>query len=437
MAMRIFLSSVTARSASESKSPDLLRTWLDSQLRHINTPCVYQEFLIERGVNTLEKLAMAINESSDMVVHVLSEEGGCCPPETFAQELFRYCSRTAPTFQHRFPFLFELDEKHNCLRWMRLTYTQWEAWLAKYFGKHLLIIAMEPCGQEHSKNAARMMSNQEHLRLLEHIGGRPTSCDSNQDALSAIKDALVTIFQSGIRIRTPPDLWPQTVVSPATRIANRHDEVDCFLELVSNHCGQKIFMLTGPSNRGKSTLLMELRRIALKFQSIVAASVNLKGGVSLPEVLKCLRNELAGSIQLPRYQHALEHSPKNVDQAIIEDIIEAGTPIVIFIDTFEDAARDCRQWVESQLLPFVIRHNAVRVVITGHQVPDLPERWKSCIRVQELLPIREAVHWCKYRDSLGAESPTDALIQQLAVKAKGDPLAMDAFIRVNRNGALI
>jgi hypothetical protein len=437
MPMRIFLSSVTDRSASESKSPDPLRTWLDSQLRLISTPCVYQELLIERGVNTLEKLAIAIHEKSDLVVHVMGAEGGCSPPETFAQELFRYCNRGTPTFQQRFPFLFELDELHNCMRWMRLTYSQWEAWLAKYFDKKLLIVVMEPCGEVPFTNDTKMMSNQEHLNLLEQIGGRPRSCNSFPDVLSAIKDALVTIFQTGHHIRTPQDLWPQTISSPTSKIANRHDEVNCFLELVSNHCGQKILMLTGPSNRGKTTLLKELRRIAFEFQSIVVASVNLKGGVTLREVLKCLSNELAGSIHFPRYKHASEHNPKSVDQAIIEDISAAGTPTVIFVDTFEDAARDCRQWIESQLLPFVIRHNAVRVVITGHRVPDPPTRWNNWIRVQELLPIREAVHWCKYRDAIGAESPTDALIQQLVIEANGDPLAMDALIRINRNGAVI
>jgi len=89
------------------------------------------------------------------------------------------------------------------------------------------------------------------------------------------------------------------------------------------------------------------------------------------------------------------------------------------------------------LLPFVIRHNMVRVVITGHRVPERRTRWNNCIRVLELLPICEAVHWCKYRDAIDAESPTDALIQQLVIKAKGDPLAMDTLIRINRNGAVI
>lgn len=437
MPMRIFLSSVTDRSASESMSPDPLRTWLDGQLRNINTPCVYQEFLIERGVNTLEKLAMAIHESSDMVVHVLGDEAGCCPPESFARELFRYCSRSIPTFEQRFPYLFETDDQHNCIRWMRLTYSQWEAWLAKYFGKYLLVIEMAPRSEEQSTNATRMMANHEHLNLLEQIGGRPRQCNSFQDVLSAIKDALITSLQSQQQNLTPRDPWPETIIPPTSRIANRHDEVACFLELVSNHCGQKILMLTGPSNRGKSTLLMELRRIALELQSIVVASINLKGGVTLPEVLKCLKNELAGSMKIPRFQNALDQNQKTADQAIIQDIIATGTPTVIFVDTFEDAARDCKQWVESQLLPFVIRHNAVRVVITGHRVPHLPTRWNDRIRVQELLPIREAVHWCKYRDAIGAESPADALIQQLVTKANGDPLAMDAFIRVNRNGAVI
>jgi len=437
MTMRPFLSSVTDREASDSQTPDPLRTWLDSQLRNINTPSVYKEFLIERGVNTLEKLAMAIDENSDMVVHILGNEGGCCPPVTFAPELFRYCSRNKPTFEQRFPFLFELDEQHNCMRWMRLTYTQWEAWLAKYFDKRLIIIAMNSCGANNATIATKVMSNKEHLHLLEQTGGRPRSCDSPQDVLSAIKDSLITIFQSGLHIRGPQELWPQTVVPPISRIANRHDEVDCFLELVSNYCGQKILMLTGPSNRGKTTLLMELRRIALELQPIVVASVNLKGGVTLPEVLKCLSNELAGSMQFTRYRIALENNPKNVDRAIIEDICAAGIATVIFVDTFEDAARECRQWVESQLLPFVIRHNMVRVVITGHRVPAPPTRWNNCIRVLKLLPICEAVHWCKYRDALDAESPSDALIQQLVIKAKGDPLAMDTLIRINRNGAVI
>jgi predicted ATPase len=437
MTMRLFLSSVTDREASDSQTPDPLRTWLDGQLRHINTPCVYQEFLIERGVNTLEKLAMAIHESSDMVVHVLGEEGGCCPPETFAQELFRYCSRTMPTFEQRFPYLFEIDGQHNCIRWMRLTYSQWEAWLAKYFDKQLLIIAMEACGKRNATNVTQIMSNQEHLQLLEQIGGRPRQCNSFQDVLSAIKDALVTSLQTRQQHRAPRDSWPETIVPSTSRIADRHDEVDCFLELVSNHCGQKIMMLKGPSNRGKSTLLQELRRIAMEFQSIVVASANLKGGVTLPEVLNCISQELAGSIQFPRYKQALEHNPRAIDQAIIEDIVAAGTPTVIFIDTFEEAARDCRQWIESQLLPFVIRHNAVRVVITGHRVPDPPERWNNWIRVQELLPICEAVHWCRYRDTLGVESPSDALIQQFVVKANGDPLAMDALIRVYRNETVV
>ena len=91
MAIRTFLSSVTDKAATANRQPDPLRTWLADELRKSGTHSVYQEFLIEIGVNTLVKLAKSIENESDVVLHIVGDEPGSVPPQNVVAELLNHC----------------------------------------------------------------------------------------------------------------------------------------------------------------------------------------------------------------------------------------------------------------------------------------------------------------------------------------------------------
>jgi tetratricopeptide (TPR) repeat protein len=119
MAPTVFLSAVTNEFGS-------VRSTLARSVRHASLRVVHQDDFANRGVLTLQMLEEEIRGTA-IVFHVLGAQSGALAP---AGQVRDFLDRH-PSFQQRFP-----DIAADGLQG-KVSYTQWEAWLALYFDKRL------------------------------------------------------------------------------------------------------------------------------------------------------------------------------------------------------------------------------------------------------------------------------------------------------------
>jgi hypothetical protein len=244
--------------------------------------------LIDNGVNTLVKLAKTIRDDCDLFVHIVGNNPGTIPDSRYAAELFRFCDEAV--LRKRFPFLF--DVVGGQLRWQQLSYTQWEAWLACFFDKTIAVCGF---GEEATVNTSVEivpMTMAEHLHLGRPFFGRPTECDSKDRIL-------IHVLKLKDDLSQPPVKQPSKVNFNIQRsagrscIADREVETQRFQDIISENVPERVLLLLGPSNRGKSTLLKEFQVILSATSGIASAVGNLKDGASLRSLILKLAEDLA------------------------------------------------------------------------------------------------------------------------------------------------
>jgi hypothetical protein len=130
MAPTVFLSAVTSELGT-------LRSALARSVRHSSVRVVHQDDFAHRGVLTLQMLEEEIR-GTEIVFHVLAAQSGAPAPAGQVQD---FLERHAP-FQERFAEI-AADGLQG-----KVSYTQWEAWLALYFGKRLGIFQIDAANIE-------------------------------------------------------------------------------------------------------------------------------------------------------------------------------------------------------------------------------------------------------------------------------------------------
>ncbi len=149
MAITIFLSSVSAEFAG-------YREGLERDLDRHNVHVKIQEKFNDLGGYTLEKLDTYVRHC-DAVVHLVGDMCGATPGAAQREELYAACLGLLA----RFPALGDGAD---------VTYTQWEAWLALYHDKKLLIAKAKkraPRGKTYAPTDATRASQAAHLARLE------------------------------------------------------------------------------------------------------------------------------------------------------------------------------------------------------------------------------------------------------------------------------
>jgi WD40 repeat protein len=183
--VQIFLSTVTAEFRSYR---DSLRHYLD---RH-NVTIKVQEDFITTGTETLDMLDLYIKQC-DAVIHLVGDMTGAMAQSPSVDAI----RRRYPDVDKRFPVLTEFLKPDG----PPLPYTQWEAWLALYH-KKTLIICVPTQGaardERYRDDEVERAAQQAHLKRLETIerypGIRFTSSDKL--AIEVLRSSLQEILNS-------------------------------------------------------------------------------------------------------------------------------------------------------------------------------------------------------------------------------------------------
>ena len=274
VSVRLFISAVSDEFGEyrDQLRKDLTRTDVEVKV---------QDDFKDYGASTLEKLDTYI-AACDAVIHLVGAMNGAIPPMASVQAIV---SRHPDLAQKVSP-LQEILERQE-----PLSYTQWEAWLAIYHGKPLIIAkAAEGAirGPEYAPNDSGSETQVQHLRRLRAIDRYPGITFTGVDNLSKfvlsgiILDLLVrstldkrelpsllgaasTALKFSGKIR---EFLEEYLVSPegegTVPFGGREYELEHLDQWLTAENGPSRCMIIAPAGRGKSALVVQwMKRLEL------------------------------------------------------------------------------------------------------------------------------------------------------------------------------
>jgi len=251
-------------------------------------------------------------------------------------------------------------------------------------------------------------------------------------------------------------------------IADYEGPRQAFDVLLQPSCDRRILLLKGPAGTGKTRLLEYYRTCTPPKTRVV--TIDLGGGtVGLSEIFSRFGFALTWPLltHLKARVSALESAKTNVSiernwqvgvanrinvvlhtgdsasqgqrrtdltDALFEDLVQVGEPIVVLFDTFETAPSEVKNWLSHDLLARVAQTAAVRIVVAGQDVPESNTiDWGHCCERHALTGVREVKHWLPVvremqRRIPSGPGPEETYMKGICDYLKGNPLAIMNFI---------
>ena len=342
-AFRVFISCVSREFGSYRED---LRKALTSAGREIKI----QEDFVDGPGTLLEKLDDYLTKCQS-VIHLVGEGAGVKPkPAEIRWLLAKY-----PDFPRVLPELERELTPDGC----PFSYTQWECFLALYHRIPCYIYLAEGASRRETgwtptpESAAEQQAHIERLVKLGH--------DRRKEVFSDARDIAIRFFNAyydaggHVPAYVPAAKvfhWPQMAPLRRPGLADRDRERKAFQSLVTGQSHERVLLIHGPSDRGKSVLLFEFFEIAKCLSGLGVAHAEFKTALPLGEVLADARRDLR-FLRFPRFDRELgqDRRPEMLRAAFLEDIEESPEPVLLIFDAFEQATEDAKRWVEDQLLP--------------------------------------------------------------------------------------
>ncbi|HWY84922.1 MAG TPA: FxSxx-COOH system tetratricopeptide repeat protein [Roseiarcus sp.] len=224
------------------------REALRHELTSLNLDVAIQEDFGSLGVDTLSKLDAYIR-NCDAVIHLTGAKAGAAPNDFVAK---RFVAQLTD-LEKRLPPLFAAMNAGAAI-----AYTQWEAWLALYHGKPLLIAQpdLKPAEGPTADGPAPVEDSQvAHLGRLREVGIYPEIRFANADQLATrIIEALFAIFRRPL----PPARRPRNLpfASLGGLFAGRDEDLDDLHTALPDAKGTPV-ALCGLGGIGKTRLAIE------------------------------------------------------------------------------------------------------------------------------------------------------------------------------------
>ena len=214
-----------------------------------------------------------------------------------------------------------------------------------------------------------------------------------------------------------------------TVLANYGEHLALFRTLLADDCRQSVLLFRGESGVGKTALLnacvTEAKRkadeihcvsIQLRYAYVSIAEIfyRLGGYIGWPHLANFMarvaafqeaptinieKNWMVGQNHISVALHAESPADRQLRQAALtdaffHDLRALSQPLLIVMDTYEDAHTEVQQWLDGPFLSRVAQTLQVRVLVAGQQVPDAHNiEWGFCCQAQDLYGVHEAAHW--------------------------------------------
>ena len=241
-------------------------------------------------------------------------------------------------------------------------------------------------------------------------------------------------LRPGLLAFHPPILWPNPLPTQVRVLADRREEFEIFVRMITGQSKERVLLLRGESGSGKTVLANELMEYA-KGLGLQVAKADCKGCPSVDSILATLLFDLPSGFlpETERAVGALRFSK------MIEDLTALDRPLLIALDTWQDSSEEVRKWIEQWLLPGVPRMPGLVAMIGGHNVPKPAQTWGDFAALRQLEPITSAQDWFEYTQRkwppVGIPKERVETIT-LAVGPRGRPNVIDGLLDGLQGGLL-
>lgn len=129
----------------------------------------------------------------------------------------------------------------------------------------------------------------------------------------------------------------------------------------------------------------------------------------------------------PIYRRQLNNS---LTDAWFVDANSFQKPLLLILDTYEDATIEFDQWFSQQFLPWIADSQTVRVLVAGQKVPELSSDWRHCCSYHHLTGVHEAADWLPVAQAMGRQVPSLNYLVPACAAFRGNPGKILEFIQL-------
>ena len=429
------------------------RPALRTTLTRHNVEVKVQEDFTESGGDTLLKLDDYI-QHCDGVIHLVGGMAGSIAGRVGVQELLR----RHPDLVERFPPLQEQAEAYS----PDLTYTQWEAWLALYWRKRLLIIrpaSGAPRDSRFSADDNQSASQKRHVERLARVERFPSKIvfESVDSLLVAIYDSFMFDLMCGQR---PPsrDALPADLRGrldefvdeyrgserDPLRFAGREGELEQLRAWAHSADEPARMLVAGPMGRGKSAMLVRLWELLsatggsdlVRPLHVVFIPISLRFETHEPTVymrmLERSLTALAGSQDADIEDGGSAKAYENACRSAVQQLAKRDQRVLIIIDGIDEGLGDAfaARWFAPPAQSHVKLLLSARLQLGRETAADWCTHlgWRQDAKTLTLAPLDDAAA----REMLlvrGAR-PLDlnaTVVRRLMELTQGEPLLLSLY----------
>lgn len=182
--------------------------------------------------------------------------------------------------------------------------------------------------------------------------------------------------------------WPNDVPELKWPMADHSEARAAFASLLCEASPERALLVRGASETGKSHMSKQMIRNAGLLPGVVSGRFDFKGTTSIG--IEAFAQPL--DIEPPTGQTLNERLA-----GIVTELRRRAQPTLLVFDTYEAAAGEVQDWIDSVLLPYLVPARWLRVVITGQSVPTRAgSTWESVAASTLTLQVPGPEDWLAY-----------------------------------------
>lgn len=236
---------------------------------------------------------------------------------------------------------------------------------------------------------------------------------------------------------------------PYRQPANREKELDLFDRMVTGQTAQRILLLEGEGDIGKSTLLgafeercpagvpcavIDLKGHSTGLHEILFRLCDALGWDHFPTFRACVeelgqvtigRNVIIGQAQIEVALRSPDEGDRaarqtQLTQAFFNDLRAWKERLVLIFDTYDDADPEVQRWLAGPCLARARYTANLVIVVAGRQVPQESIEWATCCHHHRLGCVEDVDAWDRYAQHRGLAVPR-SWIEGFCVALNGHP----------------
>lgn len=208
--------------------------------------------------------------------------------------------------------------------------------------------------------------------------------------------------------------WPADIPVLHWPMADHGESRRAFAELICEASNERVLLVRGASETGKSHMSRQMIRSAMLLPGVVSGRFDFKGTTNMDVEIEAFSGPLG--IDPPAGQTLNERLAK-----IFVELRRRAQPSLFVFDTYE-AAGETRDWIEGVLLPHIVSARWLRVVIIGQSVPARAGSiWESAASGPLTLQLPGPEDWLAYGRTNRGETLDLDFVAQAHQYADGKP----------------